>query len=227
MTMTKTCPHGTLHLRVRAMAVPTSSTPAYTDMKIRSLIDARYARQMPFPALWRRRLAMTLVAVAALSGFVSEGRPELSSSGRQASQPERPNILWITSEDNGPQIGAYGDTYATTPNLDALANKGFRYRVAWSNGPVCGASRTALITGVYPESTGGEHMRSSVRLPAHLKMYPTLLREAGYYVTNNAKTDYNYPEAGPVWDESSAKGALQEPTGGQAVLRDLQHHDDA
>jgi uncharacterized sulfatase len=116
----------------------------------------------------------------------------------------RPNILWITSEDNGPQLGAYGDPYATSPSLDGLAAKGFRYRVAWSNGPVCGASRTALITGVYPGSTGGEHMRSSVPLPSLIRMYPALLRDAGYYVTNNSKTDYNYPEAGQVWDESSS-----------------------
>lgn len=117
---------------------------------------------------------------------------------------ERPNILWITSEDNGPHLGAYGDTYATTPNLDGLAARGYRYRVAWSNGPVCGAARTALITGVYPESTGGEHMRSLVRLPDEIRLYPALLREAGYYTSNNQKTDYNYAENETVWDESSA-----------------------
>ena len=118
-------------------------------------------------------------------------------------QADRPNILWITSEDNGPEIGAYGDTYATTPNLDALAARGFRYRTVWSNGPVCGASRTALILGVYPESTGGEHMRSYVPLPERMRLYPALLREAGYYTTNNVKTDYNYAEVGTVWDERS------------------------
>ena len=37
-----------------------------------------------------------------------------------------PNILWITSEDNGPHLGCYGDTYAHTPNLDALAAKGVK-----------------------------------------------------------------------------------------------------
>jgi arylsulfatase A-like enzyme len=119
-------------------------------------------------------------------------------------QTARPNILWITSEDNGPQYGAYGDRYATTPNIDKLAARGYRYRTVWSNGPVCGASRTALITGVYPESNGGEHMRSLVRLPEFMKLYPALLREAGYYTTNNSKTDYNFAEVGRVWDASSA-----------------------
>ena len=156
-----------------------------------------------------KRIQIYLFAAGALavSWLAAEPRFVGSYSATQVQAPSpppaKPNILWITSEDNGPQIGAYGDAYATTPNLDALAGKGFRYRIAWSNGPVCGASRTALITGVYPESTGGEHMRSAVGLPAKLKLYPTLLREAGYYVTNNAKTDYNYPEVGPVWDASS------------------------
>jgi arylsulfatase A-like enzyme len=143
------------------------------------------------------RLLTSLVAVVALA----LGVPLTPTASPP--QADRPNILWITSEDNGPEIGAYGDTYATTPNLDALAERGFRYRTVWSNGPVCGASRTALILGVHPESTGGENMRSYVPLPDQMRLYPALLREAGYYTTNNAKTDYNYGEAGTVWDERS------------------------
>ena len=154
------------------------------------------------------------LATACLLGLAAGGPSWIlaETAGRQpdpapfTAQTQRPNILWITSEDNGPQYGAYGDTYSTSPNIDKLAARGYRYHVAWSTGPVCGASRTALITGVYPASTGGEHMRSMVALPARVRLYPALLREAGYYVTNNAKTDYNYPEVGTVWDESSANG---------------------
>jgi uncharacterized sulfatase len=153
------------------------------------------------------RLAVAAAGAGVVGGWLGWGgtaaaRPE-PVPAQVSSQGQRPNILWITSEDNGPHYGAYGDAYSTTPNIDKLAARGFRYRTAWSNGPVCGASRTALITGVYPESTGGEHMRSNVALPPQVRMYPALLRDAGYYVTNNAKTDYNYPEVGRVWDESS------------------------
>ena len=88
-----------------------------------------------------------------------------------------PNILWITSEDNGPHLGCYGDTYAHTPNLDALAAKGVIYRNAWSTAPVCAPARTTLISGVYPPATGGQHMRSMVKMPAFMKMYPQYLRE--------------------------------------------------
>lgn len=148
-------------------------------------------------------LAALLLSVVGVAG-VGAG-PDIVA----AQATSRPNILWITSEDNGPELGAYGDRYATTPNLDALAARGYRYRVAWSNGPVCGASRTALITGVHPPSTGGEHMRSLVPLPGSIRLYPALLREHGYYATNNSKTDYNYAEVETTWDESSAKAHWQ------------------
>src|SRR5947209_7560826 len=116
-----------------------------------------------------------------------------------AAEPHLPNILWITSEDHGPHMGCYGDTYATTPNVDALAAKGLRYLHCWSNAPVCAPARTTLISGMYPPSTGGEHMRSMAPFPAGKKMYPQLLREAGYYCTNNSKEDYNLTKPGEVW----------------------------
>ncbi|HEX8912921.1 MAG TPA: sulfatase-like hydrolase/transferase, partial [Humisphaera sp.] len=99
--------------------------------------------------------------------------------------PARPNILWLTTEDIGPQLGCYGDAYADTPNIDKLAARGLRYRTCWSNAPVCAPARTTIITGVYATATGAEHMRSVVRMSPDLKMYPQVLREAGYYCTNN------------------------------------------
>lgn len=117
---------------------------------------------------------------------------------------DKPNILWITSEDNGPHLGCYGDDYATTPNLDGLAAKGLIYRNAWSTAPVCAPARTTIISGVYPPATGGQHMRSMVNMPEFMKMYPQYLKEAGYYCTNNSKEDYNVAKpVEKVWDESS------------------------
>ena len=62
---------------------------------------------------------------------------------------DTPNILWISSEDNGPHLGVYGDSYADTPNLDALGARGMIYRNAWSTAPVC-APRTTIISGISP-----------------------------------------------------------------------------
>ncbi|MGI9471778.1 MAG: sulfatase-like hydrolase/transferase [Rubripirellula sp.] len=118
---------------------------------------------------------------------------------------ERPNILWITSEDNGPQLGCYGDPYADTPNIDALAEKSLRYERCWSNAPVCAPARTTIISGMYATSLGGHHMRSGVTLPDGFQPYPEVLRSAGYYCTNNSKTDYNFAKEDGGWDESSRK----------------------
>lgn len=118
---------------------------------------------------------------------------------------DRPNILWITSEDNGQQLGCYGDAYATTPHIDSIAKRGLRFTHAWSNAPVCAPARTTIISGRFPPSDGSEHMRSGVPMPDGHKMYPQLLREAGYYCTNNSKEDYNLIKPEGVWDESSKK----------------------
>lgn len=132
-----------------------------------------------------------------------------------AAQTERPNILWITSEDNGPQLGCYGDAYADTPNIDGLAARGQIYLNAWSNAPVCAPARTTIITGMYPNSLGAQHMRSSVRLPKEFLLYPQIFKQQGYYTTNNVKEDYNFIKPEGVWDDSSAKAHWRKRKAGQ------------
>jgi uncharacterized sulfatase len=134
----------------------------------------------------------------ALLGATAFGAPALLSQSRT-----RPNILWLTCEDMGPHLRVCGDEYSVTPNLDRLAARGCLYNNAWSNAPVCAPARTAIISGVYPTSTGSEHMRSTARMPAGWKMFPGYLRDAGYYCSNNVKEDYNLEKPEGTWDESS------------------------
>ena len=84
---------------------------------------------------------------------------------------DRPNILWVTSEDNSPYLGCYGDALAQTPNLDRLAAQGVRYRRAFANGPGCSVARTTLITGMYATSLDAQHQRSSVTIPERVTVY--------------------------------------------------------
>ena len=119
---------------------------------------------------------------------------------------DQPNILWITSEDNSlDYVGCYGDPFGQTPTIDKLAQEGVLYQNAYSNAAVCAPARTTLILGMYAPSLGGEHMRSQAPLPAHIQIYPTYLRDAGYYCTNNSKKDYNLDQELPGWDDSSNK----------------------
>ncbi len=134
-----------------------------------------------------------------------------------------PNILWITSEDNGPHIGAYGDRFADTPNIDALAAKGVIYKTAWSNAPVCAPARTTIITGIYPTSMGAQHMRSFVQVPDSIQMYPQYLRQLGYYCTNNSKEDYNLQLNEKIWDESSRQAHWKNRAPGQPFFAIFNH----
>ncbi len=142
-----------------------------------------------------------ILALSVLASMLGLGLSAANGAG--PSDAGRPNILWLTSEDNGPHLGCFGDAYASTPQLDRLASQGIRYLHCCSNAPVCAPARTAIITGMYPPALGAQHMRSMVRLPRGATMFPKLLREAGYYCTNNRKEDYNVEKPAGVWDESS------------------------
>lgn len=71
-----------------------------------------------------------------------------------SSAAERPNILLIVSEDNGPELGCYGEPYVKTPVLDKLAEEGVRFHNAYVPQAGCSQSRAALLTGLYPHQNG-------------------------------------------------------------------------
>lgn len=146
-----------------------------------------------------------------------------SALGQARAEQALPNILWITSEDNGPHLGCYGDTYAITPNLDRFAKRSLRYTKASSTAPVCAPARTTIISGIYPPATGAEHMRSLTRLPVDFKMYPVYLRELGYYCTNNSKEDYNLEKVGNVWDDSGRKAHWKNRPDGKPFFAIFNH----
>lgn len=128
---------------------------------------------------------------------------------------DQPNILWITSEDNSPFIGAYGDDYADTPNIDRLAERGTVYENAYATTPVCAPARFTLITGTYANRMGTENMRSDYPIPQEIQFFPKYLQEAGYHTTNNQKKDYNTVDQPKVWDESSGEAHYRDREEGQ------------
>ncbi|MCP4887895.1 MAG: sulfatase-like hydrolase/transferase [Planctomycetaceae bacterium] len=118
-----------------------------------------------------------------------------------------PNVLWISCEDISPHLGCYGDPHAITPNLDTLASEGVRYTHAFTAAGVCAPNRSSIITGMYQNSIGTHHMRCNAVLPKWLKPFPMLMKQAGYYCTNNSKTDYQFrePSARTIWNESGGR----------------------
>ncbi|MGD2175844.1 MAG: sulfatase-like hydrolase/transferase, partial [Candidatus Brocadiaceae bacterium] len=131
----------------------------------------------------------------------------------------RPNVLWISFEDTNPRYGCYGDPVARTPNLDRLAAEGRRWPNTFSTAGVCAPARSAIITGMHPISIGTHHMRTthtnafapelptpySAVVPHYVKCFTEYLRAAGYYCTNNVKTDYQFSPPFTAWDELSTE----------------------
>ncbi|MCA9190744.1 MAG: sulfatase-like hydrolase/transferase [Planctomycetales bacterium] len=119
---------------------------------------------------------------------------------------ERPNIVWLISEDNSVHyLKLYDPHGAETPRIAALAKHGLQFQNAFSCAPVCSVARTTLMTGCYAPRIGTQYHRRavSVPMPEGVKMFPALLRDAGYYTSNNNKKDYNADETPGTWDESS------------------------
>ncbi|MEN6578667.1 MAG: sulfatase-like hydrolase/transferase [Phycisphaerales bacterium] len=132
------------------------------------------------------------------------GGPGYGQERRSRPRP-RPNFLWISTEDISPDLGCYGDKYATTPNLDRLASQGVRYDRVFSHAGVCAPTRSGIITGMYPTTIGTHHMRCQGVPPHYVKCFSEYLRAAGYYCTNNVKTDYQFDAPPTAWDECSSK----------------------
>ena len=121
---------------------------------------------------------------------------------------ERPNILLIVSEDNGPELGCYGDPYARTPNLDQLASEGVRFNRAYVAQAGCSQSRASVLTGLYP------HQHGQIGLATWgFRMYredtpnlPRSLKAAGYRTGIIGKLHIN-PESAFPFDFHEIPGA--------------------
>jgi arylsulfatase A-like enzyme len=113
--------------------------------------------------------------------------------------------------------------------LDRLAATGITFDQAHSSAPVCAPSRHTIITGVYATTHGAQHMRSQRPLPAGVRFFPEYLRAAGYFCTNNSKTDYNTSTPwDAAWDENSRTAHWRHRKPGQpffAVFNHEQSHE--
>lgn len=142
----------------------------------------------------------------------------------------RPNILWLVAEDISPYLPMFGDSTIETPNLSWLASEGICYNNVYAPSPVCAPARAAIVTGMYPNRLGANHMRTGPwmagqvspqaiaaakknspeglipyeAVPApEVRMMSEYLRQEGYYCTNNVKEDYQFRKSLMAWDESS------------------------
>jgi len=134
------------------------------------------------------------------------------------SKVERPNIIWLTTEDNSTHyMKLYNENGVSMPAIEKLASKGVVFDNAFSNAPVCSVARSTLITGCYAPRIFTQYHRPEKRvpLPKDVMPMPYYLKKAGYYTTNNHKQDYNFILPDDVWEESSTKATYKNRKNGQ------------
>jgi arylsulfatase len=105
---------------------------------------------------------------------------------RADDEPDRPNfILFITDDISQSDLGPYGNTFVSTPNLDRMAEDGLVFDNAYLTTSSCSPTRTSLITGRYPHNTGSPELH--MPLPEGHFLFPEALKEAGYYTLLSGK----------------------------------------
>ncbi|MDG1898199.1 MAG: sulfatase-like hydrolase/transferase [Fuerstiella sp.] len=162
------------------------NTIAVSSPEVAEPHDVRYA-WLPYP-----NPAVNLFNSTGLpaSPFTTEST-EMAFVRRTAA-PDRPNILFIVSEDNSDHLGCYGEQRVHTPHLDALSAGGVRYTRAYVPYSVCSPSRAAFLTGLYTRQTGhiglATHRFSMCR---DFKTIPAYFQQAGYYTGFLGKTHIN------------------------------------
>lgn len=156
-----------------------------------------------------------LIGMLPLACELSSAEEPTAQVPKELPEPleEQPNIVWISVEDMSARIGAYGDSLARTPNIDRLAAQGMLFTNAYTVAGVCAPNRSAIITGMYQNSIGTHHMRTTHQSPGlptpysavpppYVKTFTEYLRAAGYFTTNNSKTDYQFETPVTAWDKN-------------------------
>ncbi|MGQ1783657.1 sulfatase family protein [Saccharicrinis sp. GN24d3] len=161
-------------------------------------------------------ITISILSISLISFIDIENETlQISKEYNQIKLAERPNILWLVTEDMGPWLPAFGDSTVLTPNLSRLAEEGIIYPNLYSVSGVCAPSRSAIATGMYPTGMGTNNMRTGSNTEqtglkkyegvpsSDVRMVSELLRVNGYYCTNNYKEDYQFRAPCTAWDESS------------------------
>lgn len=116
--------------------------------------------------------------------------------------PQKPNILFVSIDDLGPNLGVYDNKHIVSPNIDALAAEGTTFRRTYCQAAVCAPSRASLMTGIRPDSSRVWHLGDKFRkLHPNIVTMPMHFNKHGYYTVCIGKIFHNYMPDSISWDE--------------------------
>ncbi|MHC4645893.1 MAG: sulfatase family protein [Planctomycetota bacterium] len=152
-------------------------------------------------------LKVTVGSLAVLPGISFAKKASIHPGTKDASPlPKRPNFIVIFTDDQGyADLGCYGSKDIETPRVDQLASQGIKFTDFYAQ-PLCGPSRTALLTGCYPIRVAeiGNEKRSFPYVHPEEILLPKMLQQAGYATGMIGKLDITNrtsgfrPELNPV-----------------------------
>ena len=113
-----------------------------------------------------------------------------------------PNILFVSIDDLGPNLGAYDNLHIKSPNLDEFAANGMTFRNTYCQAAVCAPSRASLMTGLRPDSTRVWHLGDKFRkIHPDIVTMPQHFNKYGYHTVCIGKIFHNYMPDSISWDE--------------------------
>ena len=139
-----------------------------------------------------------------------------------AAAAEKRNVLFIAVDDLRPQLGCYGDKIVKSPNLDKLASRGLIFTRCYCQQALCSPSRTSLLTGLRPDTTGivtiGPHFRDSM---PNVVTLPQYFMQQGYVTRAIGKVYHDGLDDKASWSapHENTKAPGYSPTG-QARLKE-------
>jgi len=162
-------------------------------------------------------LVLALIVLAVLGGLPDE----------DGEAPDtRPNVLFLVVDDLRPLLGCYGVSAVRTPRIDALAAQGTTFTRAYCQQSLCNPSRTSVLTGLRPETTGIEDLRSDfrARMPRAITL-PQFFRLSGYHAVGMGKVFHTGLNDEASWSVPWTRPTLEpyrDPESQAAVARNRQ-----
>ncbi len=144
------------------------------------------------------RRSFLRTAGAAAAGAIAGGAAPYGAP----TQARRPNVLFIAVDDLRPALGCYGNSLVHSPNIDALARRGVRFERACCQYPLCNPSRTSLLSGRYPTTTGVvDNLRNFRAEFPDMVTLPQLFRANGYVTARTGKIFHGGIDDPEAWTE--------------------------